>query len=202
MLIRILNKLFVFLSFQWLRLRWKKYYYSTLAVFDRSSSFSLESNIYNLQGNKSQIQIGKSTTLKGELLLFGHGGKIKIGNACYIGENTRIWSADEILIGDNVLIAHNVNIHDNISHPLDASLRHEHYIGILTKGHPTSNIDLKEKKVIIKNDAWIGFNATILKGVTVGERAIVGACSVVTSDVPNDAIVVGNPARIISYSTQ
>ena len=54
-----------------------------------------------------------------------------------------------------------------------------------------------KRPISIKNKAWIGFNSIILKGVTIGEGAIVGAGSVVTKDVPPYTIVAGNPARII-----
>lgn len=53
--------------------------------------------------------------------------------------------------------------------------------------------------IIVKDDVWIGFGATILSGVTIGQGAIVGAKSVVTKDVPPYAIVCGNPARIVKY---
>jgi maltose O-acetyltransferase len=61
---------------------------------------------------------------------------------------------------------------------------------------------LKEKEVLIMDDAWIGFNATVLRGVTIGRGAVIGACSVVTENVPDYAIVVGNPARIIGYANK
>jgi acetyltransferase-like isoleucine patch superfamily enzyme len=51
--------------------------------------------------------------------------------------------------------------------------------------------------IVINDDVWIGFNATVLKGVTIGRGAVVGACAVVTKDVPAYAIVVGNPARTV-----
>ena len=53
------------------------------------------------------------------------------------------------------------------------------------------------KPVIIEDDVWIGTRVTILKGVTVGKGAIIGACSVVTKDVPPHSIVVGNPAKVV-----
>jgi acetyltransferase-like isoleucine patch superfamily enzyme len=69
----------------------------------------------------------------------------------------------------------------------------------------TNNHDFYKREVItckpvhIKRNVWMGVNVTILAGVTVGENAIIGAGSVVTKDVPDNAVVVGNPARVIKY---
>ncbi|MGC8751800.1 DapH/DapD/GlmU-related protein, partial [Hydrotalea sp.] len=60
---------------------------------------------------------------------------------------------------------------------------------------------VKSSPIKIADKAWIGFNVIILKGVTIGEGAIVGAGSVVTKDVPPYAVVAGNPAKIIKYTT-
>lgn len=175
--------------------------YRSLVEAGKGVKFFSSTKILNAQGNKSCIKIGDFTTLRGELFIFGHGGKIIIGNNCYIGELTKIWSSSEIVIGDNVLIAHNVNIHDNNSHPINSRERQEHYLKIYNSGHP-KNIDLQEKPIKINNNAWIGFNAIILKGVTIGEGAIVAAGSVVTKDVLPYTLVVGNPAREIKILNQ
>ena len=60
-------------------------------------------------------------------------------------------------------------------------------------------LDLIPKKIVIKDYAWIGSKSVILPGVTIGENAVVGAGSIVTKDVPDNAIVAGNPAKIIKY---
>ena len=161
------------------------------------SKFYSTAKVLNAQKDRSKIRIGTNSHVRGELFIFGHGGSISIGNDCYIGEGTKIWSAKSVLIKDRTLIAHNVNIHDNISHPLDCKDRHFQFLEILSKGHPKSNLNLNEKSVTIENDVWIGFNATILKGVTIGEGAIVAACSVVTKDVAPFTVVGGNPAKLI-----
>ncbi len=152
--------------------------------------------IVNNYGKKDAIVIKAFSHIKGELLTFGHGGKILIGSYCYVGEYTRIWSAKQIQIGDRVLISHNVNIFDNSTHPLRASLRHQQFKDIISKGHPR-NIDLNEKPIIIHDDVLISCMSIILSGVTIGEGAIVGAGSVVTRDVPPWTIVAGNPAKVI-----
>ncbi len=73
------------------------------------------------------ISIGKAPVIRGQLLVFPHGWKIEIGESCYIGEGTRIWSADSIKIDNRVFISHNVNIHDTNSHSIDPVLRYKHF---------------------------------------------------------------------------
>jgi len=152
--------------------------------------------IHNAAGRPDGIRIGSYSAVQGELLTFGHGGEIDIGEWCFIGSQTRIWSAAKVSVGDRTLISHQVNIFDSQTHPVSASKRHEQFKSIMTHGHPES-IDLDEQPVIIGNDVWIGAAAIILKGVKIGDGAIVGAGSVVTCDVPAWTLVAGNPARVI-----
>jgi len=152
--------------------------------------------IRNAQGISENIRIGASSVVSGELFLFRHGGSIDIGEWCYIGEGTRIWSSSSIRIGNRVLISHNVSVFDSLTHPINAARRHEQFMAIATKGHPES-IDLGESPVVISDDAWIGANALILRGVTIGKGAIIAAGAVVTHDVPPNTIVGGNPATAI-----
>jgi acetyltransferase-like isoleucine patch superfamily enzyme len=136
----------------------------------------------------------------GELLTFAHGGRIQIGEWCYVGEGTRIWSALCVTIGDRVLIAHNVNIFDSLTHPIAVRARHKQFRMIVTVGHP-KEIDLGELAIHIGSDAWVGANATILRGVSIGRGGIVGAGAVVTRNVPPYTIVAGNPAHPIRELT-
>lgn len=153
-------------------------------------------SIVNIAKDKTKIKIGAFSHIKGELLTFAHGGKILIGDYCYVGENAKIWSALNISIGNRVLIAHSVNIFDNLTHPINPARRHEHFRQIITRGHP-AQIDLEERTVFIDDDAWVGAMSIILPGITVGKGSIIGAGSVVTKDVPPYTIVAGNPARIV-----
>jgi acetyltransferase-like isoleucine patch superfamily enzyme len=152
--------------------------------------------IRNVRGNSDYIVIGSHSVIRGELMTFGHGGEIRIGDWCYVGEDTRIWSATSISIGNRVLISHSVNVFDNLTHPLDATARHQQVRQIFKRGHPV-DISLDENPVKICDDAWIGAGAMILRGVTVGEGGVVAAGAVVTKDVLPYSIVAGNPAEFV-----
>lgn len=143
-----------------------------------------------------RIRVGANSHIRGELLVFGHGGRVSIGEYCYVGEQSRIWSASSIDIGNRVLISHCVTIMDSLTHPMDAEARHDHFRTIVTTGHPTS-IDLGEDPVIVEDDVLVGCQSVVLRGVHIGRGAIIGAGSVVTSDIPAMVIAAGNPARVI-----
>lgn len=169
------------------------------AIIEPGAMISPEGNIYNYQYDKNKIRIGSNTRIMGDLCTFRHGGEISIGAFCFVGPQTRIQSAKKIQIGDRVLIAHNVNIYDNITHPLNARERHLDFVHFLEKGLQ-EKIDLREKEIIIGDDVWIGFNCTILKGVKIGNGAIIGANTLINEDVPPYAVMTGNPAKIIKYT--
>ena len=96
-------------------------------------------------------------------------------------------TAKSLRIGNHCLIAGEVIIRDYDGHPVDYSERRNR--------RPISEHQIDP--VVIEDDAWVGYRATILKGTTVGARSIVAAESVVTRDVPPDCVVGGNPAKII-----
>jgi acetyltransferase-like isoleucine patch superfamily enzyme len=152
--------------------------------------------IRNIRGDSDKIIVGAHSHIFGELLTFAHGGEIRIGEWCYVGEGTRIWSAASIEIGDRVLISHSANIFDSLTHPLRVAARHEQVRQIFQQGHP-QQLSLDEKPVKIGDDAWIGAGAMVMRGVTVGNGGIVAAGAVVTRDVPPYTIMAGNPAVVI-----
>jgi acetyltransferase-like isoleucine patch superfamily enzyme len=156
--------------------------------------------IDNNQEVKNKIKISAHTLIQSaHLLIYKHGGEITIGEHCFVGEGTKIWSGSKIHIGNRVLISHGVNIQDNNSHPLNSEKRAEDFEYIYNYGLP-AQANYNDKPIFIEDDAWIGFNAVVMKGVTVGKGAIIGAGSMVTKDVPPYAIVIGNPSRIIGYT--
>jgi len=167
---------------------------------DKSARLLPESAIINFTGDHDRIQIGSHSISRGECRVFGASGHIQIGSYCYIGDGTKIWSSVGVTIGDRVLIAHSVNIHDNDSHPLSAAQRHNQTVGICYQGkYDLDGVGMAP--VVIEDDAWIGFNVAILKGVRVGKGAIIGASTVITKDVPPYAVMAGNPPRLVGTAS-
>jgi len=110
----------------------------------------------------------------------------KVGNRCKISSHTFI--CEGVTIEDNVFVGHGVAF-INDSYPRSTTP-----VGALQ-----TESDWHVERTLIKKGASIGSGATILSNVVIGESAIVGAGSVVTKDVPANAIVAGNPARLLRY---
>lgn len=113
------------------------------------------------------------------------GGKIIIGNQVGISHGI-LCSRSEIRIEDNVLIGSGVKIFDHDFHSISYEQR-------MING----DTEVKTKPVLIKEGAFIGAHAIILKGVTIGKRSVIGAGAVVTKDVPDKQIWAGNPAGFL-----
>lgn len=141
------------------------------------------------------IIIGNHCEIYGSLITQSN-GKIILGDNVTIRYATTIGAVNRITIGSNVIISNHVTIYDNNNHPTDVG----------TRKKICENFDNQElwkwkysrnQPIVIKDNVWIGQGAVILKGVSVGEGAIVGMNAVVTKDVPAYSIAVGNPAKIV-----
>ena len=110
----------------------------------------------------------------------------KVGSRCKISSHSFI--CEGVSIEDNVFIGHGV-MFINDSYPRATS----------ADGSLQTEADWRVERTVISKGASIGSGATILSNITVGENAIVGAGSVVTKDVPANAVVAGNPARVLRY---
>jgi acetyltransferase-like isoleucine patch superfamily enzyme len=150
-----------------------------------------DGRIVNIGGGDGRICLGTNARIRGEVLTFRHAGRIRIGDWFYLGPGSTIWSSDPegIVIGDRVLVSMRVTIHDTDSHPLDPARRFELTREMFLHGHPQNDPGIRSAPIVIGDDVWIGLGATILKGVKIGCRAIIGAHAVVASDVPDDGYV-------------
>lgn len=116
----------------------------------------------------------------------------KIG--CKVGKNVHIGhfvvpdfgNANKISIGNNVVISNGVNI-----------LCHKRDMVSYKKGDFATKLPFKFENVVIEDNVQIGLNCTIMPGVTIGEGAIIGTCSLVTKSIPAWSIAVGSPAKVI-----
>jgi galactoside O-acetyltransferase len=148
--------------------------------------------IRQVAGNR--LSIGHSSIIQANIRFEDSGGEIRIGDRTYIGKSDLVCYRS-IVIGDDVIMSWGITITDHDSHSLDWEYRKN---DVLDWGKSRKDwTHVAHAPVVIRDKAWIGFNVSILKGVTIGEGAVVGACSVVTRDVPPHSIVVGNPARLV-----
>lgn len=118
---------------------------------------------------------------------FGDGRQLVIGNLSGLGRNCRIHGpavlGDYVMMGPDVLIMTQNHKYDRNDVPMALQGNTE------------------PRPVIIGDDVWIGARSVILPGVKIGNGAVIAACSVVTKDIPSNAIAGGNPARIIRFRT-
>ena len=169
------------------------------------------SNINRLQLNvrspqdRIYIEIGEESVICATINV--ENASVKIGDRVLINEGTTLYCTNGITIGSDVMFSWGCTVVDSNFHSIVsaerlkdlANARKEYEAGIL--GQNTDRAAVKSAPIVIKDKAWIGFNSMIMKGVTIGEGAVVGAGSVVVNDVPDYAVVGGNPAKVIKYTT-
>jgi acetyltransferase-like isoleucine patch superfamily enzyme len=168
-----------------------------LAVLGAGTKVLVDGWITNPAGVRERIQIGENSVIRGDLFVPPTGGQISIGDWCFVGQETYIWSAAKVRVGDRVLISHHVNIQDNNSHSMDSRQRHAQFRAISTTGHPYDAPGIESAPITIGDDVWIGYGASIGKGVTIGEGAVVAFRAVVLDDVAPWTVVAGFPARAV-----
>jgi len=138
-----------------------------------------------------KIYIGNDVNLFGHLAIASgrvlDNPTVVIGDRADIGHNVIITVNREVIIEEEVNIASFVRILDSDAHPRDPELRAQKL--------PPGPEEIKPVRICRR--AWIGQGSYIMKGVTVGEGAIIGANSVVITDVPPFSVALGNPARVI-----
>lgn len=111
-----------------------------------------------------------------------YGTNIKLGRKVFFNFNCVVLDVMQVTIGNHTLFAPAVQIY-TATHPIDAAERR-------------AGLEFA-KPVVIGDDVWVGGGAVICPGVTIGDRSIIGAGSVVTKDIPADVIAAGNPCRVI-----
>lgn len=151
-----------------------------------------------------RVFVGEQSMIGCNFIFESDSGSIKIGKRTFINGGTNLISINEIEVGDDVTIGWNVYIYDHDSHSLDYIFRKDDIKRQREDFYAKRNFifskdwsTVKYAPIKICNKVWIGFNAIILKGVTIGEGAIIAAGAVVTKNVPEWTIVAGNPAKVV-----
>ena len=119
-------------------------------------------------------------------LFVAKGGKVSIGDNVGMSSPC-VWSENSITIGNNASIGGNCVIMDTDVHEMDFKAR---------RGEKKDGV-VKSSPVVIGDDVWLGNGVLVLKGVTIGDRTVVGAGSVVTKSLPADVVAAGNPCKVI-----
>ena len=151
---------------------------------------------------RKYLKIANDSLVQGQFVFERESGVIEIGSNTFVGGGQFI-CIEGIKIGNDVLISWGCTFIDNDAHSLDWELRKddvadwkrgvdENAVGKYKKWQ-----NVNRKRIIVEDKVWIGFNVIVLKGVTIGEGAVVGAGSVVTKDVPPYTMVAGNPAKVV-----
>lgn len=166
-------------------------------------SFNIDMRIREKR-NKECIEIGINSLLGCNLIFEKDTGFVSIGDRTYIAGGTNIISINNVVIGNDVTIAWGCTIYDHNSHSIYWSERSNDTLQCIEDYRQTGNFiqnkdwtNVKSAPIKICDKVWIGFDCTILKGVTIGEGAVIGARSVITKDVPPYTVVAGNPARVV-----
>ena len=171
-------------------LGWRSRFSSAVKI-GRGSSIAWR-RIRNVKGNS--LLVGEDSIVHADISFEEAGGEIRIGNRSFIGRSHLVCYRS-LTIGDDVIMSWGVTIVDHDSHSINWEERRDDVVD-WAKGQKSWK-HVAHAPVVVQDRAWIGFNVSVLKGVTIGERAVVGACSVVTHDIPPYALAVGNPARVV-----
>jgi len=130
--------------------------------------------------NRGRLETSSCALWSGVRLEVGHGARLTIGKGTYLNRDTVVVCHESVEIGANCKISYQVVIMD-------------------TDEHLVPGTDRMTAPVRIEDAVWLGARVIVLKGVTIGKGAIVGAGSIVTRDIPPGAIAVGQPARVSRF---
>jgi acetyltransferase-like isoleucine patch superfamily enzyme len=169
-----------------------------LKVGKNSDISALNIHIAGAKAGFVNIEIGDDCLLSGNISLFSPEAKVSIGDRCFIGPNSTLFVREKIQIENDVMISWNCTLIDTNAHSLIAKERSNDVLAWKKGWEFKDWSKVESKSILIEKSCWIGFNSSILKGVTVSEGCVVAAGSVVTKSFQPYLIIGGNPAVEIS----
>ena len=165
------------LRWAWLRVRWRgRLTTDGLAFVCPDVTFEI--------GPRAHVHLGRWSWIGHGSKIRAHEGEVRIGAKSVLGQECTISAFQHVSIGRECIVADRVMLID-----------FDH--GIVDVERPIREQGIYKRDVRVGNNGWVGYGACFLRGVTVGDNAVVGTSAVVTSDVPANAIVGGVPARVL-----
>jgi acetyltransferase-like isoleucine patch superfamily enzyme len=147
--------------------------------------FPVEGNVLESL-DSGQLRLGSGTLLEpGCWITIAEGARVTVGEGCFLNKNTMIAAHTEVTIGDHTMFANGCFVSD-AAHAYDRDDIPVTWQGFTSKG-PTR----------IGSNCWFGVNCVVSNGITIGDRCVIGANSVVTKDLPDGVIAAGVPAKVI-----
>ena len=186
-----------------LKQRRKKQFSSEIEIAEDCICNGMDVSFQTCTGTK-RLYVGHHGIIDGMFIFERPTGKITLGDRVHVGGGSKFISINEISIGNDVTIAWDCTFYDHNSHSVywedrknDTETEYNSIISGVSIYESKDWSNVKSAKIEIGDKAWIGFGVTVLKGVHIGEGAVIGAGSVVTHDIPAWCIAAGNPARVI-----
>jgi acetyltransferase-like isoleucine patch superfamily enzyme len=152
-----------------------------LAIGRPVSELSEAKAVMRVRKNATLEINGKVTLGRGVVTIVNNDATLKIGNNTYVAADSKIYASEEIVIGSNCALSWDLTIIDSDFHELSCG----------------KSATPMTAPIRIGNHVWVGCKTTILKGVTIGDGAVIAAGSVVTKDIPPGCLAAGNPAEVI-----
>ena len=137
-----------------------------------------------------------SSAYKGTMFDMGRAARVTVGQFALM-HGARVICDSEVHIGDHVLISWNVVLMDSYRVPFDPNQRRIELEQLPSRPLRIAHAAVPTKPIRIERNVWLGFDVCVLPGVTIGEGSVIGARSVVTSDIPPFTLAAGNPAQPI-----
>lgn len=154
-----------------------------------------QSMLWRISGQAGNLKIGTNCLFSAHVVFEKANAKLTVGDRSFVGGRSTFSVCESVTIGDDVMMSWGCTVADHDSHSLQ--FRHRaHDVENWLVGHKDWT-HVRNAPVVIGDKVWIGFGCSILKGVTIGEGAVVAANSNVTHDVQPWTLVAGNPARVI-----
>jgi acetyltransferase-like isoleucine patch superfamily enzyme len=167
----------LFARWAWLKLRWRgRLQTDGICFVCPGVKFEI--------GREAKVELGRWSWIGHGSKIRAHEGQVSIGAKSVLGQECTISAYQNISIGRECIIADRVMMID-----------FDH--GVVEVERPIREQGIYKRDVVIGNNVWIGYGACLLRGVIVGDNAVIGTSSVVTCDVPDNAVVGGIPARLI-----